>query len=305
MTVCVFGSLNMDLVIHTDRLPLSGETLMGSNFQTAPGGKGANQAAAVARLEVATQMIGRVGNDDFGQRLLTRLRANRVQVQAIHIDAQHHTGIALITVSKQGENQIVVASGANGAIDRSDVDRLKPLLKTTKVLLLQLEIPLPEVIAAAKVAKHQGVVVILDPAPAPEIFPQELYKFVDILTPNQVEASQLVGFPVQTPEQGVQAAKVLHDRGIPNPIITLGDQGIVCVTAEATMIMPAIPVTGVDPTAAGDAFNGALAAALAQDFPLQEALRWGTGAGAIAVTKFGAQTSLGDRAALEHYLKRI
>jgi ribokinase len=294
--VCVFGSLNMDLVVSTPRLPMPGETLIGSDFQTIPGGKGANQAVAVARLGVTTHMVGRVGADDFGRTLTENLQKEGIHVAAVQEDAQTSTGIALITVAHQGDNQIVVVSGANGQVDLSDVERLKPLLKNAQVLLLQLEIPLTAAIAAAQAAQTQGVTVILDPAPAPAVFPPELYPLVNILTPNQVEAAQLVGFAVETPEAALKTAQVLHDRGVATPIITLGAEGVVYHTGQEVLHLPALPVEAIDTTAAGDAFNGGLGAALAQGLPLSEAIRWGLAAGAIAVTRAGAQPSLGDRA---------
>jgi ribokinase len=302
MTVLVFGSLNMDLVAQVRRLPVPGETLTGTGFMTVPGGKGGNQAVAIARLGIPTQMIGRVGRDSFGQALINSLQANGVGCDRLHQDDVTASGVAVIAVDQQGENHIIVIPGANGQVNRTDVERLRDLLPQSKALLLQLEIPLPAVIAAAEVAHQAGVTVILDPAPCPEELPADLYPLVDILTPNQIEAEQLVGFPVCTPEQAAAAAKVLHQRQVATVIVKLGQQGAFCSAAEGDFFMPAFPVEAIDTVAAGDAFNGGLAAALAEGQPLQQALQWATATAAIAVTRSGAQSSLPTRTELERFL---
>jgi ribokinase len=302
MTVVVFGSVNMDLVTRVPRLPVPGETLTGYQFDTIPGGKGANQAVAVARLGVPTQMVGRVGGDRFGQDLITSLEAAGVGCDRLLRDPSTTSGVAVIAVDDAGENHIIIIPGANGRVDQTDVERLQPILSAAKVLLLQLEIPLDTVTAAAQSAKAAGVTVILDPAPAQDNLPAALYPLIDVITPNQVEASQLVGFPVEDTETAAKAASVLQQRGVQTAIIKLGKQGALCQTTAATFSIPAFPVEVVDTVAAGDAFNGGLAAALAQNFPIQKAVTWGAAVAALSVTKAGAQTSLPNLDELEKFL---
>ena len=297
----VFGSINLDLVVKTPRLPLPGETLTGHGFTTAPGGKGANQAVAIARLEVSSYMVGRVGGDNFGRELLASLQGAGVQTEYVLVDKNISSGVAAIAVDDAGENQIIVIPGANGRVDKTDVERLQDVLSEAKVLLLQLEIPLKSVIIAAQVAKATGVQVILDPAPAQNL-PDELYPLVDIITPNETEAGQLVGFPVNGQEAATEAARVLLQKGVGCAIVKLGAKGVVCATSAETFFTPAFPVMTVDTVAAGDAFNGGLTAALVEGLPLRQAIVWGAAAGALAATKPGAQAAMCDRATLETFL---
>jgi ribokinase len=303
MAVVVFGSVNMDLVARVPRLPVPGETLTGHQFDTIPGGKGANQAVAVARLAVSTQLVGRVGGDRFGQDLIASLETAGVGCDRLLVDQSTTSGVAVIAVDDAGENHIIIVPGANGRVDQTDVERLKPVLSAAKVLLLQLEIPLNAVIAAAQVAKAAGITVILDPAPAQDNLPTDLYPLVDVITPNQVEASQLVGFEVEDVETAAKAASILRQRGVGTAIVKLGKQGALCQTAAETFSIPAFPVEVVDTVAAGDAFNGGLAAALAQDFSIQKAIAWGAAVAALSVTKAGAQTSLPSLHELEEFLE--
>lgn len=299
-SILVFGSINIDLVTKTPRLPVAGETLQGSEFFTAPGGKGANQAVAAARLGMMTHLVGRLGDDAFAHQLLASLQAAGVQTDKILRDTSASSGVAVILVDEAGENQIVITAGANGQLNQTDVARLKPLLPTATALLMQLEIPLITVVEAARTAHDAGVPVILDPAPAQDI-PLELYTLVDIMTPNQIEASQLVGFAVDSLETAQKAAPILQQRGVKTVILTLGNQGVYCSTPSERFFIPAFPVQVVDTTAAGDAFNGALAVALAEGLPIQEAVVWGAAAGAISVTQAGAQPSLPNREVLEQF----
>ncbi len=303
MSVLVFGSINMDLVACVPHLPLPGETLTGKEFSTIPGGKGANQAVAAARLGVPTHLVGRVGGDSFGQDLIAGLKESGVKCDRIQIDSSTSSGIALIEVEDSGENRIVIIAGANGEVKPQDVEQLLDLLPTAQVLLLQLEIPLAAVCAAAKAAHQSGVLVMLDPAPAPSSLPSDLYPLIDILTPNQVEAGQLVGFPVEDQATAEKAAGVLRSRGVKTVIIKLGAQGCLCATAEGNRWIPAFSVSVVDTTAAGDAFNGGVAAALAEGLSLQQALTWGTATGALSVTQSGAQPSLPNREELMRFLQ--
>jgi ribokinase len=296
MSVLVFGSLNMDLVTRTPRLPQPGETIAGTSFTSVPGGKGANQAVAVARLGVPVKMGGRVGGDGFGQALIESLQAAGVDCASVRVDETCSSGVASIAIDDRGENHIIIVPGANGQVDASDVDRLP--LNHCRVLLLQLEIPLAIGVAAAQAAHQAGITVILDPAPAPAQLPPELYAAVDILTPNQSEAEQLAGIAVEDQASAVLAARELRSRGVGTVIIKMGGQGALYATAESEVWVPPFDVVAIDTVAAGDAFNGGLAAALAEGLPLPEACRWGGAAGALATTLRGAQSAMPTRAAL-------
>lgn len=304
MTLIVFGSINIDLVATAPRLPVAGETLLGHDFFNAPGGKGANQGVASAQLGIPTYMVGRVGADSFGAELVNSLQASGVQTENVFLDKTVSSGVAMITVDVKGENQIIVIPGANGRVNHEDVERLSRLLTQATVLLLQFEIPIPAVIAAAKSAREAGVTVILDPAPVQPHLPDELYSLVDIITPNQLEAAQLVGFPVDGEESATKAAAVLRQRGVKNAIVKLGAKGVLCGTLEETFFIPAFDVHTVDTTAAGDAFNGGLAAALHEGLSLRQAVVWGAAAGALTATKLGAQPSLPNRLTFDEFLKQ-
>ncbi|MBD6619972.1 ribokinase [Komarekiella sp. 'clone 1'] len=303
MSIIVFGSINIDLVATAPRLPVAGETLLGEDFFKVPGGKGANQAVALARLGIPTHMVGRVGPQNFGVELVNNLQASGVQTDNIFVDKNVTSGVAIITVDYAGENQIIVIPGANGRVNQEDVKRLSHLLPEATLLLLQLEIPIAAVVAAAQAARNANIKVILDPAPAQSDLPAELYPLVDIITPNEVEAGQLVGFPVDGEEKAAEASTVLLQRGVKCAIVKLGAKGVFCATAEEKFFVPAFPVHTVDTVAAGDAFNGGLAAALFQGFSLKQAVIWGTAAGALATTRPGAQTSLPDRFTFDAFLK--
>ena len=295
----------MDLVARSPRLPIPGETILGHEFFTAPGGKGANQAVAVARLGIPTQLVGRVGNDNFGRSLLANLQSYGVQTKHICIDETTHSGVAIITVDDTGQNNIIVIPGANGHINETDVQRLNSLFDHAAALLLQWEIPLAAVELAAKAAQKVGVKVILDPAPTRLDAPDHFYRRVDIITPNEIEASQLVGFEVNNYNTAAKAAEILLQKGVGTAIIKLGAKGVYSATTESTFFVPAFPVQPVDTVAAGDAFNGGLVAAITQGLDLREAVVWGAAAGAISTTKAGAMISMPDRASFDTFLKNF
>ena len=301
MSIIVFGSLNMDLVVRTPRLLQAGETLIGSDFYTTPGGKGANQAVASAKLGIPTELVGRVGEDAFGLELLAELRAVGVGVEGVLVDATH-SGVAVITVAATGENQIIGVFGANGNVDETDVERLKTKLSDTQLLLLQLEIPIAAVKQAAQAAQAAGVRVILDPAPVPAEAIASLYPFIDILVPNEIEAGQLVGFAVNSPDTAAIAAEMLQQQGAKTVIVKLGAQGVLCATPDETFFVPAFAVEAIDTVAAGDAFAGGLAAALVEGVSLKKAVVWGAAAGALATTKKGAQAAMPDRPTFNAFL---
>ncbi|MGD1806216.1 ribokinase [Dapis sp. BLCC M126] len=302
MSIIIFGSINIDLIATTPRLPTPGETINGNNFLTAGGGKGANQAVAAARLGIPTKIVGRVGNDSFGQQLLTSLQTANVETTGVIVDENVHTGVAVIAVDASGENSIIVVPGANHNINNIDVERLRNILSDVTVLLLQLEIPVEVAMSAAKVAQEMGVKVILDPAPMPVNFPNDFYSLIDIITPNEIEASQMLGFPVNNQETATQAAIELCRRGVKNAVVKIGDRGVVCATEEETFFQPAFAVEAIDTVAAGDAFNGGLAAALDTGLSLKEAVKWGAANGALCVTKSGAQPAMPDIKTFEKFL---
>jgi ribokinase len=300
MSVVIFGSINMDLVVRTPRLPAAGETLTGHTFFTAPGGKGANQAVACARLGAQARMIGRVGDDMFGATLRASLRDYGVDVAAVGTSAGP-SGVAVIAVDDAAENNIIIVAGANGTIGQADLALLEGALADARVLLLQLEVPIEAVAAAALAARRRGVAVILDPAPARALRP-ELYAAADIITPNETEAAALAGLAVNDQHDAERAARVLLDRGVRAAVIKLGSKGVYWTDGAQSQFAPAFRVEAVDSVAAGDAFNGGLATALDAGLPLAEAIRWGLAAGALSVTKAGAQQSMPTRAELERML---
>jgi ribokinase len=304
MTVVVFGSINMDLVVRTPRLPAAAETITGHEFFTAPGGKGANQAVAAARLGAPTKMVGRVGNDAFGQELKQNLAGTGVDVSTVFTDTTVSSGVAVIAVDDNAENNIIIVPGANGQIGQDDLARLEANLTEAKVLLLQLEVPLEAVVAAARLAHEQGITVVLDPAPAQEL-PAELYTLIDMITPNEIEAGQLIGVAVKNQDDAAGAARMLLGLGVKTVIVKMGALGVLYVqVGEEPTLVPAFEVTAVDTVAAGDAFNGGLAAALVEGQPLPVAIRWGTAAGALSATKMGAQPSMPTRSEFEAFLNQ-
>jgi ribokinase len=302
MTVVVFGSINLDLIVEVPHLPNRGETVIGNRFFSAAGGKAANQAVAVAKLGTLVNLVGQVGDDSFGKTLLETLQTAGVDISSITINPHTHSGIASIVVDEKGENTISCAAGANNLVREREVATFKALLPKSKVVLLELGIPLATVLAAAREAKTSKSFVILDPAPAKSNLPDELYHLVDLITPNEVEASQLVGFTVDGVTTARQAAAFLHQMGVKNVIITLGSQGAFYSSATENSWIKPIPVSVVDTIGAGDAFNGALAVALVEGKSLKEAVQWGVVAGALAVTKNGAQSSLPS---LENFMQLL
>lgn len=295
--ILVVGSINMDLVVRVSDPPKPGETVLGSDFETFPGGKGANQAVAASRMGGQVTMVGRVGSDDFGDELIQTLVDDRIKTTYVIKDPQAATGIAMITVSRNGENMIVVAAGANYKVSVEDVINARTLMRESDILLVQLECPLEAVEEAIKLANVYNLPVVLNPAPAQTVS-KVLLRSVNYLTPNQMELARLTG---ETDiDRGIQK---LLSWGVRNLIITLGHNGARVVSEEIDQHVPAYEITAVDTTAAGDAFNGALAVALAEKKPLLEAVRYGMAAGALTATKRGAQPSLPTRDAVEQLLK--
>lgn len=293
--ITVVGSLNMDLVAPAPKIPAPGETVIGGDLQTFPGGKGANQAVAAARLGAQVALVGRVGDDAFGAELRRILVADGVDVACVWETAVTPSGVALIVVDAQGQNSIVVAPGANMRLTPADVEAAAPVIQQAQALLLQLETPLETVWRAAELARAAGVAVILNPAPARPL-PAELLALVDILIPNESETAALTGLPAGSAAELAAAAAHLRAQGVGAVILTLGGRGALLATGNGARHFPAFPVAQVvDTTAAGDAFVGGLATAVASGLPIETAIIWGNAAGAIAVTRAGAQPSLPTR----------
>jgi ribokinase len=297
--IVVVGSSNTDMVVRVPHLPAPGETVLGSSFLMAAGGKGANQAVAAARLGAQVTLIARVGQDVFGEAALLGLEREGINTRHVSVDPEMASGVALITVDNTGENSIAVAPGANGHLSPLDVQRAQAAILDADVLLLQLEVPLETVQVAAELARQAGVCVILNPAPAPESpLPPALLACVDVLTPNESEANALTG----APDSLDRAARRLLDTGVEAVVITLGARGALIVTQQGQQMVSGFPVKAVDTTAAGDAFNGGLAAALGEGHPLAEAVRFANACGALAATRLGAQPSLPTAEEVERFL---
>ena len=287
----VVGSLNMDLVVRTAHMPVPGETVRGEGFQTIPGGKGANQAAAIALLGRQVTMVGRVGDDAFGPRLIENMAQQGADVSHILATPGVASGNAIIIVDASGQNSIVIAPGANGLVSPADVDGCEATLRQAEFLVLQFEIPMETVAYAVEKASGYGVRVVLNPAPAADL-PDELLQHVDYLVPNETEAQILTGIDVVNVASAESAARALCDAGARNVIVTLGERGSLTVGGGETFHTPAPEVKVIDTTAAGDAFVGGLVVGLARGDALPVAVRFATCVGALAVTRFGAQTSL-------------
>jgi ribokinase len=292
--VVVIGSANMDLTVRLERLPQLGETVTGGEFYTSFGGKGANQAVAAHKAGADVKFLAKVGCDQNGEAIIKHLEVLGLTSEGILRDESHRSGVALIMVDRMGNNAIGVAPGSNWNLTEQDVRRAESHILWGEVLLIQLEIPLPTVKEALRLAKTHGLLTILNPAPAHPL-PGEVLSLADILTPNEMEAGSLTGINVDNVDKATRAARKLLESGIKQVIVTLGKEGCCLVRKDCAQTFPSFPVVAVDSTAAGDAFNGALACVVAEGRPLQEAIRFGSAAGAITVTRKGAQDSLPTR----------
>lgn len=298
----VLGSVNADHVLRVPHFPRPGETLTGHSYQVVPGGKGANQAVAAARLGAAVSFIARIGDDAIGRQMKAGFANDGIDVSAVEQDDHLPTGIAIIYVSDEGENSIGISAEANGALTPAVVKCHEALIAGAHTLLLQLEVPLESVFEAARLARTHGTRVVLNPAPARPLS-AELLALVDLITPNQTEAELLTGVKVGDEASAAQAAARFHQMGIGEVMITLGSQGVYCSNGRQQALIPGFRVEAVDTTAAGDTFNGALLAAELAGADFHEAVRFAHGAAALSVTRFGAQSSIPSKQEVDTFLQ--
>jgi ribokinase len=297
--VTVVGSFMMDLVVKAERRPAKGETLVGQEFGMFCGGKGANQAVAAARCCADVTMVGRVGDDIFGDKFFDALKSEGVETKYIIRDKKNGTGIGTPVIDAHGDNSIIIIPRANTKMTPSDVEKAKDAIEKANVLILQLEIPLDASEKAAEIARSKGVKVILNPAPARKL-PESILKKVDILTPNETEAQMLTGISVVNDDGAKKAAKKLLDMGVKDVIITLGGRGAMWASKAGYKIIPAFKVEKIiDTTAAGDAFIGGLSVAFAEGKSMEDAIKFANACGGLAVTVMGAMPSLPKRERVE------
>ena len=301
--VIVLGSLNMDLVVTTDRLPTPGETLKGGAFATYPGGKGANQAVGAARLGCDVSMMGRVGDDDFGQSLINILAMENVDTSGISLDSSEKTGIAIICVDSNGENTIVAVYGANMACGSQEIEATAERISESSVLLIQNEIPAFTSQNISARCKEIGTTIVWDPAPASNEH-IHLLQASDFVTPNEIEATALAGIEVSTVDSAIKACEIISSMGKATPIIKMGDLGVVYMDPHRIKHQIGFEVDAIDTVAAGDAFNAGFAVALTEGLNVNGAVRFACAAGALATTKYGAQSAMPFRNEVDSFLKK-
>ena len=289
----VIGSSNMDLVVSTEHFPLPGQTVMGKKFMTNFGGKGANQAVAASLLGGDVTFICKVGNDNYGREMIEKFQKDGIDTQYVTATDQAATGIAVITVDANGENTIVVASGANGLLTSEDIRNTEPAISQADVLLMQLETPIEPLCTAAQMAHKKGKYVILNPAPAPKPpLPSDLLRHIDLIIPNETEATSITGVEISNLQSAELALKALKELGAKDAIITLGEKGILVYEDGKVKLFPACKVQAIDTTAAGDTFCGALSVAICQGREMKEAIAFANKAAAYTVQHEGAQCAM-------------
>ena len=302
--IIVVGSFNMDLVIKAERRPQKGETLIGQEFGMFIGGKGSNQAIAAARLGADVTMIGRLGTDLFGDTFMSEFAREKIDTSFVIRDAEVGTGVASPVIEADGDNSIIIVPRANMRLSPEDVERASSQIAGADVLLLQLEVPIETSQRAAEIARANDAKVILNPAPAREL-PDSFLAQVDVLTPNEVETEFLSGVTVSDDEGAQRAAQVLLNKGISTIVLTLGERGTLLLTSDQSKLVPAYNVDVVDTTAAGDAFCGALATALARGETIEDAVAFANAAGALAVTVLGAAPSMPTAEKVQAFLASV
>ncbi len=289
----VIGSSNMDLVVSTEHFPLPGQTVMGNKFMTNFGGKGANQAVAASLLGGDVTFICKVGNDNYGREMIEKFQKDGIDTQYVTATDQAATGIAVITVDANGENTIVVASGANGLLASEDIRNAEPAISQADVLLMQLETPIEPLCTAAQMAHEKGKYVILNPAPAPKApLPSDLLRHIDLIIPNETEATSITGVEISDLQSAERAMKALKELGAKDAMITLGEKGVLAYEDVKVKLFPACKVQAIDTTAAGDTFCGALSVAICQGREMKEAIAFANKAAAYTVQHEGAQCAM-------------
>ena len=294
--IVIVGSSNTDLMVKVDHFPLPGETIIGDNFMTAQGGKGANQAVAVARMGGDATFVCCLGDDAFGNQSRNLLEKEGMDTRHIHLIKGAASGVALIPVDKKGENTIIVASGANAMLSVEHIKEAEQDIQNAGILLMQLETPIPALTYAAEMAHKNGVKVVLNPAPFPkEPLPKELLENVDIIIPNETEAAYMAGEQVTDEQSILSVIKKIQSYGVAEVIITVGSRGAYFMEGDQLVNIPSFPVKAIDTVAAGDTFCGALCVALTKGYSMRESIRMGNKAASIAVTRVGAQPSVPTR----------
>jgi ribokinase len=302
MSIVVVGSSNTDMIIKVAHLPKPGETILGGAFTKAAGGKGANQAVAAARAGGQVTFIAKVGDDIFGESAISGFVEAGVNTDHVSRDADAPSGVAQIFVAEDGENCIAVASGANAKLSPNDIQKAKVVIEEADILLTQLETPIDTISMAINIARDQGKIVILNPAPAQPL-PDKLIAQLSIITPNETEAELLTGVKVTDAISAAMASDLLKNKGVETVIITLGSKGAFVDHKDQQIIIPGFNVEAVDTTGAGDTFNGALAVGLTQKKDIKEAVLFANAAAALSVTKLGAQPSVPSLDEINQFLK--
>ena len=295
--ILVVGSSNTDMTVKTKYLPKPGETVLGNDFTMGPGGKGANQAVAASRLGGEVKFICKVGRDIFGDNAIAHYVDEKLDTDGI-LRSDKPSGVALISVDEKAENSIVVASGANGDLNEADIEASRKDLENCGILLLQLEIPVPSVLKAAKIAHEAGAMVVLNPAPACPL-PEEIFRYIDLFIPNQTELGNYSGIDTADVAGAEKAAAAMQAKGVGKLIVTMGSKGALICEGGPSVFVPAKKVKAVDTTAAGDTFCGALCVAISEGKSLREAAEFACSASALTVQKMGAQNSIPFRKDLE------
>lgn len=301
--ICVIGSINTDLVVRVDQFPKPGETIIGQSFAAYPGGKGANQAVAASRLGADVLMVGKLGDDAYGEKYLEVFKENQVGFQAVGIERGVSSGFAVIAVNQRGENNIVIIPGANGQVDLTYIDQKWQEILEYDIFMIQLEIPIDTVWATIKRLKSHGKIIILDPAPALKI-PQELFSYIDFITPNETEMQIISGREIRDTASLQEAAMSLIDQGVHGVIAKMGKNGAYVVTGETMFHVAGFEVDTIDTTAAGDSFNAGFAVALSQGRDLRECVLFANGVGALATTGLGAQSAMPTLYQVERLIER-